>query len=66
MKIIQWQKNLMKKILVSYEELLRANSIQVDALSQLLIARWIITEQEFFTKLKKVQSDWESKKGTKV
>jgi hypothetical protein len=53
MKIIQWQKNLMKKILVSYEELLRANSIQVDALSQLLIARWIITEQEFFTKLKK-------------
>jgi len=53
MKIIQWQKNLMKKILVSYGELLRANSIQVDALSQLLIARWIIPEQEFFAKLKK-------------
>jgi hypothetical protein len=42
-----------EKELVSYEKLLRANSIQVDALSQLLIARWIITEQEFFTKLKK-------------
>jgi len=48
--------------LVSFEELLRANSIQVDALSQLLIEKGVITEQEFFTKLKQVQQDYESKR----
>ena len=54
------------KDLVSYEELLMANVIQVDALSQLLIEKGLITEQEFFTKLKLVQQDWESKKATRV
>ncbi len=50
-----------EKELVSFEDLLRANSIQVDALSQLLIEKGLITEQEFFTKLKqKVQYQWES------
>jgi len=34
-----------EKELVSFEELLRANSIQVDALSQLLIEKGVITEQ---------------------
>ena len=51
-----------QKELVSFEELLRANSIQVDALSQLLIEKGIITEQEFFVKLKQVQGEWESKR----
>ena len=54
------------KELVSFEELLRANSIQVDALSQLLIEKGLITEQEFYIKLKQVQGEWESKKGAKV
>ena len=54
------------KELVSFEELLRANSIQVDALSQLLIEKGLITEQEFFVKLKEVQGEWESKRGIKV
>lgn len=54
------------KELVSFEELLRANSIQVDALSQLLIEKGIITEEEFFTKLKEVQYDYESKRATRV
>ena len=43
------------KELISFEELLRANSIQVDTLSQLLIEKGFITEQEFYTKLKEVQ-----------
>ena len=43
---------------VSFEELLMANVIQVDALSQLLIETGFITEQEFFTKLKQVQADY--------
>jgi len=54
------------KELVSFEELLRANSIQVDALSQLLIEKGLITEQEFYIKLKQVQGEWESKKAAKV
>jgi len=48
---------------VSFEELLMTNVIQVDALSQLLIEKGLITEQEFFTKLKLVQQEWESKKA---
>ena len=54
------------KELVSFEELLMANVIQTDAVTQLLIEKGIITEQEFFTKLKQVQGEWESKKGKKV
>ena len=33
---------------VSFDELLMANVIQIDALSQLLIEKGLITEQEFF------------------
>ena len=50
------------KELVSFKEMLIANSIQVDALSQLLIEKGKITEQEFFTKLKMVQMEYESKR----
>ena len=55
-----------EKEIVSLEELLMANVIQLDALSQLLIEKGLITEQEFFTKLKLVQQEWESKRATKV
>ena len=54
-----------EKELVSFEELLRANSIQVDALSQLLIEKGIFTEEESFTKLKQVQYVYESKRASK-
>ena len=54
------------KEVVSFEELLMANVIQLDALSQLLIEKGLITEKEFFTKLKQVQGEWENKKATKV
>ncbi len=49
--------------LVSFKEMLMANSIQVDALSQLLIEKGVITEQEFFTKFKMVQVEYERKKA---
>ncbi len=52
-----------EKELVSFKEMLMANSIQVDALSQLLIEKSVITEQEFFTKLKMVQIEYERKKA---
>jgi len=48
--------------LVSFKELLMANSIQIDALTQLLIDKGIITQQEFFTKLKQVQTDYKNKR----
>ena len=41
--------------LVSFKELLMANSIQVDTAVQLLIEKGFFTEDEFFTKMKQVQ-----------
>lgn len=46
--------------LVSFKELLIANSIQVDTAVQLLIEKGIFTEDEFFTKLKKVQATYQN------
>ncbi len=49
------------KEIVSFKELLMANAMQVDALAQLLIEKGIITSDEFFTKLKKVQLEYQNK-----
>ena len=54
---------LNNKELVSFKEMLMANSIQVDALSQLLIEKGIITQGEFFIKLKQIQMEYERKKA---
>jgi hypothetical protein len=51
------------KGLVNFKELLMANSIQVDTLAQLLIEKGLITQEEFFKKLKEVQAEYESKKA---
>jgi hypothetical protein len=40
---------------------LMTNSIQVDAISQLLIEKGIITEEEFYVKLKQVQYEYQGK-----
>ena len=45
--------------LVSFKELLMANSIQVDAAIQLLIEKGFFTQDEFFLKIKKVQSQYQ-------
>jgi hypothetical protein len=47
--------------LVSFKELLMANSIQVDAAIQLLIEKGFFTQDEFFTKLKQVQYQYQKK-----
>lgn len=52
-----------QKELVTFKELLIANSIQVDALVQLLIEKGIFTEQEFLRKLKQVQAEYMGKKA---
>ena len=46
------------KELVSFKELLMANSIQVDAAVQLLIEKGYFSQQEFFRKLKEVQASY--------
>jgi hypothetical protein len=45
--------------LVSFKELLMANSIQVDAAVQLMIEKGFFTQNEFFTKLKQVQAEYQ-------
>ena len=47
--------------IVSFKELLMANSIQVDALAQLMIRKGFITKEEFFDMLKEVQAEYQSK-----
>ena len=44
---------------VSLEKLTIANTFQVDALAQLLFEKELISEQEFFSKLKQVQLQYE-------
>lgn len=51
---------------VTFKEMLFANNVQVDALAQLLIEKGIIEEQEYFTKLKQVMLDYQSKSTTWV
>ena len=45
----------------SFKELLMANSIQVDALAQLMIKKGFITKDEFFEMLKEVQAKYKGK-----
>ncbi len=47
--------------MVSFKELLISNSIQIDAVTQLLIEKGIFTKKEFFEMLKRVQMEYKSK-----
>ena len=47
--------------IVSFKELLMANSMQVDALAQLMIRKGFITKEEFFEMLKEVQTEYQSR-----
>ena len=49
-----------KSEMVSFRELLMANSIQLDAAVQLLIEKGFFTQDEFLTKLKQVQSQYKN------
>jgi hypothetical protein len=43
----------------NFKALLMTNAIQLDALAELLIEKGIITEEEFFDRLKKVQTEYQ-------
>ena len=47
---------------VSFKEILIANMMEIQAAVQLLIDKGIITEQEFYSKLKQVQVEYQSKR----
>ena len=47
--------------LVSFRELLISNTIQLDVVTRVLIEKGIITDEEFFVKLKQVQMEYKSK-----
>ena len=49
--------------LVPFKELLIANSIQVDAVVHLLIEKGFFTQDDFFTRLKQVQAEYQSKQN---
>jgi len=44
--------------ILTFKELLMANSMQVDALAQLMIRKGFITKEEFFDMLKEVQAEY--------
>ncbi len=48
---------------ISFEEFVLINAIQTDTLAQLLIEKGIISEEEFYSKLKEVQAEYESKRN---
>ena len=54
-----------EKELVTFKEMLMANSIQVDAVAQLLIEKGIITEEEFYSKLSQVVHEYREKQKGK-
>jgi len=63
-------KKIAVKEMATIREMLLANAIQADALVQLLIEKGIITGEEYLSKVKKVQGDFQrrarqgaSKKG---
>jgi mannitol/fructose-specific phosphotransferase system IIA component (Ntr-type) len=49
------------KELTSLQELLIANSMLLDSLTQLLMEKGIITNEEFFAKLKQVEAEYQKK-----
>ncbi len=48
--------------LAGFEELLVSNTIQVDAVIQLLIEKGLFTKEEFFEMLKRVQAEYQETK----
>jgi mannitol/fructose-specific phosphotransferase system IIA component (Ntr-type) len=49
------------KELTRLQELLIANSMLLDSLTQLLMEKGIITNEEFFAKLKQVEAEYQKK-----
>ena len=60
-KGLQMAQTLDQDELVSFRELLISNTMQLDVVTRILIEKGIITNDEFFAKLKEVQAEYHSK-----
>lgn len=54
---------LERSALVDRDELLMSQMIQLDAICQLMIEKGVISEEEFFVKLKQVQAEYQARKA---
>jgi len=54
-------KKIAIKEMVTIREMLLSNTIKVDALTQLLIEKGIITNEEFYSKLKMFQAEYQKR-----
>jgi hypothetical protein len=54
-------KELDKNETASFEELLISNMIEIQAVTQLLVEKGIITKQEYYGKLKSVQKEYDER-----
>ena len=52
------------KEMVSIEELMMAQMVRLDAISQLLVEKGLISEEEFYTKLQQVQAEYQNLQGS--
>ncbi|MEJ2724054.1 MAG: hypothetical protein P8175_05295 [Deltaproteobacteria bacterium] len=55
-----------EKELVTFKEMVVANSIQVDTLCRLLLEKEIMREEDFYTKLKEVKAEYEARQKKKL
>jgi len=60
-KLDQSELGKFKELLISIEELLISHSTQIDAVTQILVEKGIITNEEFAAKLKQIQTDYQKK-----
>ena len=49
------------KELARFHEILMANSIMIETLTQLLMEKGIISNEEFFAKLKNIKTDYQKR-----
>jgi hypothetical protein len=45
----------------TFKDLLLANSLQIDAVAQLMIEKGVFTKEEFFEMLKRIQAEYDKK-----
>ena len=60
-KLDQSELGKFKGLLISIEELLISHSTQIDAVTQILVEKDIITNDELPAKLKQIQTDYQKK-----
>ena len=60
-KLDQSELGKFKELLISIEELLISHSTQIDAVTQILVEKGIITNEELAAKLKQVQMRYNGK-----